>query len=314
VPGATSPASDDSIGSSLAIFSGGVRIEPGTVKLAPLVTIVVAACNSSGGATQNPTGSGSSTTKPPNNGFSASLSAEMNDGSGAKPAGSGAAVAGSGSGTAMAGSGTAGSGAAMAGSGAAGSGAAGSGAAMAGSAAKPAAGSAAPVVIAPPPPPIGHVPVSGPQRPSEHRAHVNPPPELAAIKIDLEPNWDRDYDQAGTISFVLKIPNTNDTRVFVFRYGYDLDHAPSDREAYKKFLADQKVMKVTLDRQRGAAWYLEGTDPSGAAVFRNIVVYGGKRLECGGSLYKDPAATALGPDLRDKVVAAAKKICETMTL
>jgi hypothetical protein len=144
--------------------------------------------------------------------------------------------------------------------------------------------------------------------------HVNPPADLAAIKLDLEPNWDRDFDTAGTISFVLRVPNSSDTRLFSFNYGYDYPGAPSDRDAYKKFLSDHRVLDVTLDRQRGAAWYLEGTDAAGQPAFRYLVVYGGKRLVCYGSLYKTHEATALGPDLRDKVVATAKKICETIAL
>ena len=84
-------------------------------------------------------------------------------------------------------------------------------------------------------------------------------------------------------------------RVFSFKYGYDLAAAPTDREAYKKFLADQRLLNVTLDRQRGAAWYLEGTDGLGVASFRTVVVYGGKRLVCGGSLFKDKESVTLGP-------------------
>ncbi|MEO6777720.1 MAG: hypothetical protein ABI467_32640 [Kofleriaceae bacterium] len=155
---------------------------------------------------------------------------------------------------------------------------------------------------------------TGPQRPSDHRAHVDPGPLLGAIKLDMEPNWDRDFETPGTISFVLKVPNTTDTRVFAFHYGYDLNGAPTDRDAYKKFLADQKVLNVTLDRQRNAAWYLEGTDANGNPAFRTLVTFGGKRIVCGGSLYKDKASTALGPDLRDKVVNTAKKICESLAL
>jgi hypothetical protein len=154
---------------------------------------------------------------------------------------------------------------------------------------------------------------SGPQRPSDKRAHVDPGP-LGAIKLDMEPNWDRDYENAGTISFVLKVPNSSETRLFAFHYGFDLNGAPTDRDAYKKFLADQKQLNVTLDRQRGAAWYLEGTDSNGNPGFRMLVTYGGKRLVCYGSLYKDKESTALGPDLRDKVVNTAKKICETLAL
>lgn len=167
-------------------------------------------------------------------------------------------------------------------------------------------GSAAPTKL----PPV----TGGPARPSEHRGPVKPPADLAVIKLDLEPNWDRDFDQAGTVSFVLNVPATNDKRVFSFSYGYDVANAPADREAYKKFLADQRLLNVTLDRQRGSAWYLEGTDASGSPAFRYLVLFGGKRLVCGGLLYKDKDSTALGPDLRDKVVAAAKKICETLSL
>lgn len=155
---------------------------------------------------------------------------------------------------------------------------------------------------------------AGPERPGDKRVHVDPGPQLAAIKLDLEPNWDRDYDTGGTISFVLKVPNTSDMRVFSFHYGYDLAGAPTDREAYKKFLADQKVLSVTLDRQRNAAWYLEGTDDKGNPGFRMLVTFGGKRLVCWGSLYKDKESAQLGPDLRDKVVNTAKKICETLAL
>jgi hypothetical protein len=155
---------------------------------------------------------------------------------------------------------------------------------------------------------------SGPPKPSEKYVHVSPPADLAAIKLDMEPNWDRDFETAGTISFVLRVPSSGDTRVFSFSYGYDFPGAPNDRDAYKKFLADRRVLDVTLDRQRGAAWYLEGNDDSGQPAFRYLVLYGGKRLVCYGSLYKTREATALGPDLRDKVVSAAKKICETIAL
>jgi hypothetical protein len=155
---------------------------------------------------------------------------------------------------------------------------------------------------------------SGPPKPSEKYVHINPPAEVAAIKLDMEPNWDRDFETAGTISFVLRVPSSSETRVFSFNYGYDFPGAPNDRDAYKKFLADRRVLDVTLDRQKGAAWYLEGNDDGGQPAFRYLVLYGGKRLVCYGSLYKTREATALGPDLRDKVVSAAKKICETIAL
>lgn len=152
-----------------------------------------------------------------------------------------------------------------------------------------------------------------PTKPPEHHGPVKVPADLAAIKLDLEPNWERDYDEAGTISLVLKVPPRDDTRLFAFHYGYDAAAAPTDCDQYKKWLGDQKVLTATLARQRGAACYLEGTDASGAPLFRYLVNYGGKRLICYGSLYRDGASNALG-DLRDKVLMQAKKICETLAL
>ncbi|MBV8762161.1 MAG: hypothetical protein JO257_33010 [Deltaproteobacteria bacterium] len=196
--------------------------------------------------------------------------------------------------------------------------------AMTGSAAKPAATTTSPPAPAagsavattkpttttttaptPPSPPPTSSPTS--------RVPVKPPPELAAIKIDLEPNWVRDVGEAGTISFVLNVPNTTDTRVFSFHYGYDAAGAPDDRDAYMKWLADNKLLSVSLNRQRGAAWYLEGSDGSGTPAFRTLVLYGGKHLVCWGTLYKDAASNSLG-DLRDKVVMTAKQICGTLAL
>jgi hypothetical protein len=167
----------------------------------------------------------------------------------------------------------------------------------------------------PPAPPPSPAPPAGSGRPSApgKRGPTKVPAELAAIKLDLEPNWDRDYDGAGTFGFELKVPNTHDTRVFFFHYGYDDAKAPADRDQYLRWVADAKLLTPTLDRQRGAAWYLEGTDPAGAHAFRYVINYGGKHLICYGSQYKDAASNALG-DLRDKVVMQAKKICETLSL
>lgn len=147
---------------------------------------------------------------------------------------------------------------------------------------------------------------------SDSRIPVKPPADIAAIKFDLEPNWDRDLGEAGTFSLLVKVNPAGDTRVFSFRYGYEDQAAPVDCDSYRKFLEEKKTMTVTLNRQRGAACYIEGNQ-GGAVVFRYLLTYGGKRLMCSGSLYKDPASTALG-DLRDKVLMQAKKICETLAL
>jgi hypothetical protein len=137
------------------------------------------------------------------------------------------------------------------------------------------------------------------------RTYVRPPGEVAAIKFDLEPNWERDFGEAGTFSLVVKVPESEETRVFSVQYGYDDPNAPVDCDQYRKFLEENKIMTVTVNRQRGGACYVES-----ATTFRYLVNYGGKRLMCRGSLYKD---SGLG-DLRDKVLMQAKKICETLAL
>jgi hypothetical protein len=143
---------------------------------------------------------------------------------------------------------------------------------------------------------------------------VKVPSDLAAIKLSLLPNWDRDLDEAGTFQYVVRIKGTQSTKTFSFRYGYDDPKAPTDREQYKKYLLDTKAMSGEIkDRQRGAAWFLEGGDASGAPSFRYVVLYGGKRLICYGSLYKDNDSNRLGDD-RDQTVIQAKQICETLAL
>ncbi|MDQ3368797.1 MAG: hypothetical protein M3680_25490 [Myxococcota bacterium] len=145
------------------------------------------------------------------------------------------------------------------------------------------------------------------------KAPVSVPSALRAITISLLPNWERDVEAAGTISLFVKIPNRAESALFIFKYGYEDPKAPSDRDAYKKWLGDQKVLTVKDDRQLGAAWYIEGTDGSGRPAFRVVVNYGGKKLLCYGSLYKDATSGQLG-DLRDHTIIQAKQICETLAL
>nr|MBA2540942.1 hypothetical protein [Deltaproteobacteria bacterium] len=164
-------------------------------------------------------------------------------------------------------------------------------------------------------------PASGPPPidASKPRVYVKPTADVGAIKLSLLPNWDRDVGEAGTISLVVKVRGTTEqTRVFAFRYGYEDPKAPSDRDAYKKWLAENNILKAPaggalVDRQRGGSWYLEGVDAGGAPVFRSIVVFGGRKLICGGSLYKDATSNQLG-DIRDKTIIQAKEICGDLGL
>lgn len=151
-------------------------------------------------------------------------------------------------------------------------------------------------------------------RPVPAKPPVSSPAELAAIKLSLLPNWDRDLAGPGTFQYVVRIKGTQSTKTFVFRYGYDDPAAPTEREAYKKYLQDARLLTGEIkDRQRGAAWFLEGNDATGQPAFRFQVLYGGKRLICYGSLYKDADSNRLGDD-RDQTVIQAKQICETLAL
>ena len=140
------------------------------------------------------------------------------------------------------------------------------------------------------------------------------PTDLAAIKISLLPNWDRDVGEPGTFQYVVRIKGTQNFKTFAFHYGYDDPKAPTDRDQYKKYLQDSKLLLGEIkDRQRGSAWFLEGADASGLPAFRYVVLYGGKHLICYGSLYKDADSNRLGDD-RDQTVIQAKQICETLAL
>ena len=164
---------------------------------------------------------------------------------------------------------------------------------------KPGAGAAEPAVD------VAGAPARGPVKVSA---------ELAAIKLSLLPNWDRDLGQAGTFQYVVRIKGTQNTKTFTFHYGYDDPKAPRDHEQYKKYLQDSRALTGEIkDRQRGAAWFLEGTDAAGMPAFRYVVLYGGKQLICYGSLYKDAESGRLGDD-RDQTLIQAKQICETLAL
>ena len=250
-------------------------------------------------------------------GSAASGSGVATSGSGSGAAASGSAVAASGSGSAVAASG---SGVAASGSG--------SVVAASGSGTRPAVAASGsgtpPAVPATGSGPLKPIPVPVPATGSGSAATATAPPqstaprvpakvspELAAIKLSLQPNWDRDIGDPATISLSVKRPS-GDPAIFSFTYGYDDPRAPADRDAYIHFLGDQKLLTVAVNRQRGSAWYLEGTDANGPA-FRYLVNYGGKHLVCYGSLYKDAASSGMG-DIRDEVINQAKKICETLAL
>ncbi len=291
-----------------------------------------AACNSDSASTDETLATPSPRPKKGSGGgFTASLSADLakdGPGSGARTAGTATGDSSSSSGSAAGAGSAVGAGSAQSGSAAPAAGSAtpaagtGSGSAKA-VASTPGAGSAKAVAPTPgagsakavtPAPGAGSAKAVTPTPAAGSAAAPRPPvvltPELKAIQLSMLPNWKRDDGEAATISLFVDVQSRGETAVFRFHYGYDDPRAPTDRDAYKKFLGDAKILSVAADRQRGAAWYLEGTDATGRPAFRILVTYGGKRLVCYGSLYKD---SPFG-DIRDEVIIQAKKICETIQL
>jgi hypothetical protein len=304
--------SDDSHESSLAIFSGDIEIEMHPWAAAATALIFFASCSKA--QSRDPGPKASEAPSPPasgsGKGFSADLAKDMaGSGNVAAPAGQPPA-----SPSPKATADVAAAGAKP-----------GDEAKVAGSAiadAKP-----SPVPRATEPAPAGArtgqpsgtgvasgVVASGPAREPESRGPAKVPGDLAAIKLSLLPNWDRDIAEAGTFQYVVRIKGTQSTKTFLFRYGYDDPRAPTDREEYKKYLQQTSAMTGEIkDRQRGSAWLLEGNDASGLPAFRYVVLYGGKRLICYGSMYRDAASNPLGDD-RDQTVIQAKQICESLSL
>jgi len=295
--------------------------------------VLCAACNSDSASTDETLATPSPRPKKGSGGgFTASLSADLakdGPGSGARTAGTATGDSSATSGSAAGAGSAVGAGSAPSGSAAPGAGSATPGAGSATPAAGTGSGSAKAVTPTPgagsgsakavtPTPGAGSgsakavTPAAGTTAGSA--AAPRPPvvltPELKAIQLSLLPNWKRDDGEAATISLFVDVQSRGETAVFRFHYGYDDPRAPADRDAYKKFLGDAKILSVAADRQRGAAWYLEGADATGRPAFRIVVTYGGKRLVCYGSLYKD---SPFG-DIRDEVIIQAKKICETIQL
>ncbi len=172
--------------------------------------------------------------------------------------------------------------------------------------ADPKAGSAEPPKVATGPGPIIQSSGTTPKK-------VAVPADLAAIKFVTLPNWERDVQDAGTISLPVKVPGSGEKAIFVFRYGYEDASAPKDREEYKKWLAGKRLLTVRQDRQSGQAWFLDGLDGGGNPAFRFVVQWGEKKLICFGSYYKDAESNRLG-DIRDQTIIQAKQICESISL
>ncbi len=125
------------------------------------------------------------------------------------------------------------------------------------------------------------------------------------IKFEKLPDgWEAGAGKLDTFEAVNDSKFPVDNASFVFEYAVDPKDMPTDPKEYAAVL-DKGGFKVTKNEKTANGFYYESED-----AFRYVVVAGDKRLHCGGSLYKTDDYNKI-PAVRDKVVAEAKKICQT---
>jgi hypothetical protein len=128
------------------------------------------------------------------------------------------------------------------------------------------------------------------------------------IKFDKLPDgWEAGGGKLDTFEAVNDSKFPVDNASFVFEYAVEAKDMPTDPKEYAAVL-DKGGFKVTKNEKTANGHYYESED-----AFRYVVVAGDKRIHCGGSLYKSDDYNKI-PAVRDKVVAEAKKICQTAKL
>jgi len=130
------------------------------------------------------------------------------------------------------------------------------------------------------------------------------------IKFDKLPDgWEAGEGKLDTFEAVNDSKFPVDNAVFVFEYGLDAKDLPADPKAYIAVLEKSGVMeKVTKNEKTPTGHYYESADG-----FRYVIAAGDKRINCGGSLYKNEDYNKI-PKERDAVIEKAKKICQTAKL
>ncbi len=128
------------------------------------------------------------------------------------------------------------------------------------------------------------------------------------IKFDKLPDgWDAGEGKLDTYEAVNDSKFPVDNASFVFEYAVDPKDMPTDPKEYAAVL-DKGGFKVTKNEKTANGHYYESAD-----AFRYVVVAGDKRIHCGGPLYNSDDYNKI-PEVRNRVVAEAKKICQTAKL
>ena len=130
------------------------------------------------------------------------------------------------------------------------------------------------------------------------------------IKFDKLPDgWDAGAGKLDTFEAVNDSKFPVDNATFIFEYGLDAKDLPADPKEYAAVLEKSGALeKVTKNEKTANGHYYESAD-----AFRYVIVAGDKRIHCGGSLYKNDDYNKI-PKVRDRVIAEAKKICQTAKL
>ncbi len=130
------------------------------------------------------------------------------------------------------------------------------------------------------------------------------------IKFDKLPDgWEAGAGKLDTFEAVNDTKFPVDNATFIFEYGLDAKDLPTDPKEYAAVLEKSGVLeKITKNEKTANGHYYESAD-----AFRYVIVTGDKRIHCGGSLYKSEDYDKI-PKVRDKVIAEAKKICQTAKL
>ncbi len=133
------------------------------------------------------------------------------------------------------------------------------------------------------------------------------------IKFDnLTGGWQAGDGKLDTFEAVNESEFPVDNATFVFEYGLDSKDLPADPKEYAAVLEKSGVMEKIVKQEKTA----NGHYYESAHGFRYVINAGDKRIHCGGPLYNDDAHKDYEkiPKVRDKVVAEAKKICQTAKL
>lgn len=133
------------------------------------------------------------------------------------------------------------------------------------------------------------------------------------IKFEKLPDgWESGGGKLDTFEAVNESKFPVDNATFIFEYGLDSKDLPADPKEYAAVLEKSGAMeKITKSEKTANGHYYES-----AHAFRYVVVAGDKRIHCGGPLYNDSAHKDYDtiPKVREKVIADAKKICQTAKL